>query len=222
VHEKATLLLVTLPNIHRLIFFTDWLSNKPFLYWLLRTPPHLKYVATLPSNLSLMACFVDINISQGSVATYAKCGGIFNIHRTANLLRNLAIFFLNRLRFGRIMVMSLRPRFSAHPVYSPNLATCDYCLLGYQIWRNTSVDWDFPPTMSSSTWQKSYWRNGQNFSILQASKNSEVANNCTDDKGGEYHHHHHHHLFAQYTEMNSKMCNVPDRKANSFSSNNCP
>jgi len=32
----------------------------------------------------------------------------------------------------------------------------------------------------------------------------------------------HHHLFAQYAEMNSKICNVPDRKANSFSSNNCP
>jgi len=31
-----------------------------------------------------------------------------------------------------------------------------------------------------------------------------------------------HHLFAQYAEMNSKICNVPDRKANSFSSNNCP
>jgi len=31
-----------------------------------------------------------------------------------------------------------------------------------------------------------------------------------------------HHLFAQYAEMNSKICNVPDRKANSFSFNNCP
>jgi len=30
---------------------------------------------------------------------------------------------------------------------------------------------------------------------------------------------HHHHLFAQYAEMDSKICNVPDRKANSFSSN---
>ena len=30
---------------------------------------------------------------------------------------------------------------------------------------------------------------------------------------------HHHRLFAQYAEMNSKICNVPDRKANSFSSN---
>jgi len=33
---------------------------------------------------------------------------------------------------------------------------------------------------------------------------------------------HRHHVFAQYAEMKSKICNVPDRKANSFSSNNCP
>ena len=39
-HETTTLLLVTLPNIHR---FTDKLSDKPFLIWLVTTPPHLKY-----------------------------------------------------------------------------------------------------------------------------------------------------------------------------------
>jgi len=58
--------------------FTRTLSNKPFLIWLITTPPHLKYVATLPYNLSLMACYADINVSQGSVATYTRCGGIFN------------------------------------------------------------------------------------------------------------------------------------------------
>ena len=31
-----------------------------------------------------MACFGDINVSQGSVAAYARCGGIFDIHLTAN------------------------------------------------------------------------------------------------------------------------------------------
>ena len=41
-----------------------------------------------------MACFADINISQGSVATYARCGGIFNIHLTTNLPRNLPVNFL--------------------------------------------------------------------------------------------------------------------------------
>jgi len=38
-----------------------------------------------------MACFADINVSQGGVATYAMCGGIFNIHLPANLLRNLPV-----------------------------------------------------------------------------------------------------------------------------------
>jgi len=61
------------------MFFTLRLSNKPFLIWLLKTPPHLKYAATLPCNLSLVACFAHINVSQGSVATYARCGGIFNM-----------------------------------------------------------------------------------------------------------------------------------------------
>ena len=63
-------LALTLPNIHRL-------SNKPFLMWLLTTPPHFKYVATLPSNLSLTDCFAGNNVLQGSVATYATCGEIF-------------------------------------------------------------------------------------------------------------------------------------------------
>ena len=39
-------------------------------------------------------------------------------HLTAILLRNIPVkFFNNRLRFDRIMVMSLWPRFLAHPVY---------------------------------------------------------------------------------------------------------
>ena len=62
--------------------------------WLLTTPAHLKYVATLPCNLSLMACFADINVSQGSVATYARCGGSSNIHLTTNLPMNFPVIFL--------------------------------------------------------------------------------------------------------------------------------
>jgi len=80
VHKTTTLLLLTLPNIHRFKkSFTHTLSNKPFLVWLLTTPPHLKYLATvtLPCNLSLRACFADVNVSQGSVAIYARCGEIF-------------------------------------------------------------------------------------------------------------------------------------------------
>jgi len=92
----------------------------------LTTPPHLKYVATLPCNLSLIACFADIDVSRGSVATYARCGGMFNIYLTTNLLRNLPVKnFVNRLRFDRIMVMSL------WPVFWPTLYFNDFCQTSY-------------------------------------------------------------------------------------------
>jgi len=81
-------------NIHRFKKnLTHRLNNNPFLIRLLTTPPHLKYVATLPCNLLLMACFADINVSQGSVATYARCGGTFNMHLTANLPGNFPANF---------------------------------------------------------------------------------------------------------------------------------
>jgi len=92
VHETTTLLLVTLPKYSPITKkYTHTLSNKPFLICVLKTPPHLKYAATLTCNLSLMACFADINVSQSRVATYARCVGMFNIHLTANLVRNLAV-----------------------------------------------------------------------------------------------------------------------------------
>ena len=85
---------VTLPSIHRFKKIQNVeLNNKAFLIWFLTTTPHVNYVATLPCNLSLTACFADINVSQGSVATYARCGGIFNSHFTANLLQNLPVIF---------------------------------------------------------------------------------------------------------------------------------
>jgi len=41
-----------------------------------------------------MACFAEINASQGSVATYAKCVEMFGTHLTAYLPRNLPVIFL--------------------------------------------------------------------------------------------------------------------------------
>jgi len=38
-----------------------------------------------------MACLANINVSQGSVATFARCGVIFDICLTANLPRNLPV-----------------------------------------------------------------------------------------------------------------------------------
>jgi len=110
-----------------LIFFTHRLSNKPFLIRLLTTPPHLKYVATLPCNLSLIACFADINVSRGSVATYARCGGFLKYgFNYTNLPKKSSSVFLNRLRFDRIMVMSLWPHFFGPPRRS-GYATSEWC-----------------------------------------------------------------------------------------------
>ena len=40
--------------------FAERLSNKPFLSWLITTPPHFKYVATVRCNLSSIACFLTL------------------------------------------------------------------------------------------------------------------------------------------------------------------
>jgi len=65
-----------------------------------------------------MACFADIDVSQGSVATYARCGGSFSIHLTTQLPRNFPLHFLKIGSDYRIVVMNLRPTFLAHPVYA--------------------------------------------------------------------------------------------------------
>jgi len=75
-----------------------------------------------------MVCFADINVSQSSVATYARCGGVFDIPLTANLPTNLPVkkIFLNQLRIDRIVVMSLCP---VAPFFWPTLyiVPLSYC-----------------------------------------------------------------------------------------------
>ena len=56
-----------------IFFFTRRLSSKPFLIWLLITPPHLKYVATLPCNLSLMSTFSVKNWQNYGHESVAPC-----------------------------------------------------------------------------------------------------------------------------------------------------
>jgi len=71
----------------------------------------------LPCNLSLMSCFADINVSQGYVATYARCGGIFNMRLTANLPRHLPVKickFATYARCGGIFNMRLTANLPRH------------------------------------------------------------------------------------------------------------
>ena len=65
--------------------------------------------------------------SQGSVATYARTGGIFSNQLTANLPRNLSVKnFVNRLRFDRVVALSSWPRFLAHSVHRQDKKTSEY------------------------------------------------------------------------------------------------
>ena len=65
---------------------------------LIDNPPHLKYVTTVPCNLSLSTTLVgdcrsfsDVDAPQGSVVMQRRCGGIFNKYSVANLLDNLTV-----------------------------------------------------------------------------------------------------------------------------------
>jgi len=91
------ILLVTLPNIYRL----KKLRNKPFLIWLLTTPPHLKYVATIHCSLWLIDCFADTDVSQGSVATYTRCGVGFEYQFNYKFTTESYSEIFIRLRFDR-------------------------------------------------------------------------------------------------------------------------
>jgi len=93
--------------------------------WLSRAISCLLAVWRPGVHLSLITCFLTLmfHCSQGSVATYARCGRSFNNHFTANLLKNLSgNFFENRLRFDRIMTMRLLRRFLAYRVFRNWLA----------------------------------------------------------------------------------------------------
>jgi len=84
-----------------------------------------------------MVCFADINVSQSSVATYARCGGVFDIPLTANLPTNLPVkkIFLNQLRIDRIVVMSLCP---VAPFFGPP-CTLSHCLTVQMHLTNTTT-----------------------------------------------------------------------------------
>jgi len=107
---QSTLLPITMPSICQFKKITDGLSNKPLLIWLLTIPPHLKYITTVPWNLSLITTrvsdcrsFSDINFPKGSVATHMRCGGICNKYLYANLLENLTVKKLK----SRVTALSL-------------------------------------------------------------------------------------------------------------------
>jgi len=107
--------------------FTDRLSNKPFLIWLLTTLPHLNYVTTLPCNLSLIACFLMLLFHkvvwqhmQGMVVllilVYCKYTNLIIVYCKFTKESSSDIFLF--VKFDRIMAMRSWPHFLlAHPLF---------------------------------------------------------------------------------------------------------
>jgi len=119
VHETTTILLVTLPNIHRCYRRN---SDKPFLISLLTTQPHFNYVATLPCNLSLITCFLTLMFHK---VVWQHMQEVIGFLITGLLQIYQEIFqwkkLVNWLRFDRIMAMSLWRHFFA-PLCDVNLS----------------------------------------------------------------------------------------------------
>jgi len=63
--------------------------DKFAVKWILKIPPHLAYVATLPCE-TLMSAKQAINDKlQGTVATYLRCGELFNNKIKKSLLMSV-------------------------------------------------------------------------------------------------------------------------------------
>ena len=76
----------------------------------------------LPCNLSLIACFADINVYK---VVWQHMQGVVGLLVTS-LLQILPVKkIVNRLRFDKIMVISVCPHFLRHPAYTPRNRHCD-------------------------------------------------------------------------------------------------
>jgi len=86
----------------RLKKFTGRFLGKFVVKWILKIPPRLAYVATLPCE-TLMSAKQAINDKlQGSVATYLMYGMVVNNQIRKGLWLSLSVIFLNRQIFGKV------------------------------------------------------------------------------------------------------------------------
>jgi len=85
-----TLMTIILSNLNRLKKITGRFLGKFAVKWILKIPPHLAYVATLPCK-TLMPAKQTINdkLHPSSVATYLRCGESLNNQIKKGLLLTL-------------------------------------------------------------------------------------------------------------------------------------
>ena len=72
-------------------FFTGRFLDKFAVKWILKTQPHLAYLATLPRETLLSAKQAIDDKLQGIVATYSRCGGVVNSQIKKGLLLSLRV-----------------------------------------------------------------------------------------------------------------------------------
>jgi len=85
-HRLVTILL---SNLNRLKKFTGRFLGKFSVKLILKVPPHLAYVVTLPCETLNSAKQAINDKLQGSVAEHLKCGDVFNDEIKKGLLLNL-------------------------------------------------------------------------------------------------------------------------------------
>jgi len=122
---------ITMPTPHHSVFLQARCpscrptnSVKALKALLLTTPQHLKCVAMLPCDLSLITTLVwdccsfsDSTDSQGSLLMHIRCGETFNNHFAANLLQNLPVKKCEKqLRTGGVKVTRLVSPFLVHGI----------------------------------------------------------------------------------------------------------
>jgi len=69
---------IILSNLDRFKKITGRFLGQFAVKWLLKIPPHLAYVATLPDETLMPAKRAINDKLQGSVATCFRCGGVVN------------------------------------------------------------------------------------------------------------------------------------------------
>jgi len=80
---------IILSNLNRFKKITGKFLGKFVVKWILKIPPHLAYVATLPCETLASAKQAINDKLQGSVATYLRCGGVVNNQIKKGLLLSL-------------------------------------------------------------------------------------------------------------------------------------
>jgi len=88
----ARLMTIILSNVNRFKKkFTGRLLGKFAVKWILKVPPHLSYVATLPCETLMSPKQAINNKLQGSVAIYIRCGGVVNKQIKKGLLLSMGV-----------------------------------------------------------------------------------------------------------------------------------